>query len=133
MHRIFIGALLTLPLPALAGANPEAVYRTLITGTWATTPAACGSAPAFSCAESKVRIGDEVCHFDRPLTGRKGLGVALNLTCPLPEDPAQMSEETLQLTLDQVDVGLPDPGDVLTLEDAGFPVRLLRCPAPLGG
>ena len=132
MRPLLIATLIALPLPAGAGANPDAVYRRLITGTWAVTAEACTTATAFTFAPGEVRRGPEVCQFNRPQTGRNGVGVALDLSCPLSGDASQMSQETLQMTLQQVDVGLPNPGDVLTLEDAGFPVRLRRCPVPAG-
>lgn len=123
-------ALALLPLAAQAGANPEALYRTLITGTWAETPAACASGATWAFAEGSVILhgdGGETCGFDRPGTDG-GIDVVLDLLCPIPGEEMQASARRIGLDLYSPNPGLRDPGDRLTVTDRGIGLTLTRCP-----
>ena len=118
-----------LPLSAHAGANPEAVYRSLITGTWAETAAACQTEQTWAFAEGSVIIhgdGGETCGFDRPGTDG-GIDVVLDLLCPVPGETMQASARRIGLDLTSVSPGLRDPGDRLTVADKGQTLTLIRC------
>jgi hypothetical protein len=118
-----------LPLTAHAGANPEAVYRTLITGTWAETPAACATEKTWAFAEGSVIIhgdGGESCGFDRPFTDG-GIDVVLDVLCPIPGETMQASARRIGLDLESVSPGLRDPADRLTVTDKDHTLTLQRC------
>ena len=121
--------LCALPLPSLAGANPEAVYRTLITGTWAETAAACTTDKTWAFAEGSVIIhgdGGEACGFDRPFTDA-GIDVVLDVLCPIPGEGMQASVRRIGLDLESASPGLRDPADRLTVTDKGQTLPLQRC------
>ena len=123
---LILGAL---PLTAHAGANPEAVYRSLITGTWAETAAACQTEKTWDFAESSISIhgdGGATCGFDRPGTDG-GIDVVLDLRCPVPGETMQASARRIGLDLTSVSPGLRDPGDRLTVTDEGQILTLIRC------
>ncbi|WP_309667909.1 hypothetical protein [Tabrizicola sp.] len=131
MRPILFAVLTVLPMTAYAGANPEAVYRSMITGAWAMAPEACGTIDAFTFSHGQVQAGIDVCTFSAPISGPGGTGVQLNMSCTESDDPTTAIPETFVLTLDQVDPGLPDPGDILTLtgtDSLGVPITLRRCP-----
>ncbi|NJS40117.1 MAG: hypothetical protein HC783_15130 [Rhodobacteraceae bacterium] len=121
--------LCALPLPALAGANPEAVYSTLITGTWAETTPACTTDKTWAFAEGSVIIhgdGGETCGFDRPGTDG-GIDVVLDVLCPIPGEAMQASARRIGLDLESASPGLRDPADRLTVTDKGQTLTLQRC------
>jgi hypothetical protein len=124
-----LALLLTLlPLPALAGANPEALYK-LVTGTWAETQAACATEETWDFAEGSVIIhgdGGETCGFDRPGTDA-GIDVVLDVLCPIPGETMQASARRIGLSLESASPGLRDPGDRLTVTDKGQTLTLQRC------
>ncbi len=124
-----LALLLTLlPLPALAGANPEALYK-LVTGTWAETQAACAKEETWDFAEGSVIIhgdGGETCGFDRPGTDA-GIDVVLDVLCPIPGETMQASARRIGLSLESASPGLRDPGDRLTVTDKGQTLTLQRC------
>jgi hypothetical protein len=117
-----------LPLPAFAGANPEALYR-LVTGTWAETQAACATEDTWAFAEGSVIIhgdGGETCGFDHPFTNG-GIDVVLDLLCPIPAETMQASTRRIGLDLESASPGLRDPADRLTVTDKGQTLTLVRC------
>lgn len=117
-----------LPLPALAGANPEALYR-LITGSWAATPDACATQDTWTFAEGSVLLsgdGGQTCGFDRPGTDG-GIDVVLDLLCPIAGETLQASTRRIGLELDSASPGLRGPKDRLTVTDQGQSVTLIRC------
>jgi hypothetical protein len=121
--------LVVLPLTAHAGANPEAVYRNLITGTWAATSAACATEETWGFAEGSVIIhgdGGEACGFDRPGSDG-GIDVILDVLCPIPGEEMQASARRIGLDLASVSPGLRDPADRLTVTDKDQTVTLARC------
>lgn len=124
-----LALLLTLlPLPAVAGANPEALYK-LITGTWAETPAACATEETWAFAEGSVIIhgdGGETCGFDRPFTDG-GIDVVLDVLCPIPGETMQASARRIGLDLESPSPGLRDPADRLTVIDKGQTLTLVPC------
>lgn len=131
MRPILLAVLTALSLPAHAGANPESVYRSMITGAWAMVPESCGTIDAFTFSQGQVLAGSDICTFTTPISGPGGTGVQLNMSCTDSDDPTTAIPETFVLTLDQVDPGLPDPGDILTLtgtDSLGVPIALRRCP-----
>ncbi len=123
--------LFLLPVAAQAGANPEALYRTLITGTWAETRAACTTEETWVFREGGLTIhgdGGETCGFDRPGTDG-GIDVTLDVLCAIPGEEMQASARRIELDLDSLNPGIPDPGDRLSITDKGQTTRLERCPA----
>ena len=125
-----LALLLTLlPLPAVAGANPEALYK-LVTGTWAANPADCATDLVWDFAEDSVIIhgdGGETCGFDRPGTDG-GIDVVLDVLCPIPGETMQASARRIGLDLESASPGLRDPADRLTMIDRGIGTTLVRCP-----
>ncbi|HLQ19623.1 MAG TPA: hypothetical protein VK146_11645 [Tabrizicola sp.] len=120
--------LAVLPLPALAGANPEALYK-LVRGTWAETPAACATEETWAFDEGSIRIhgdGGETCGFDRPGTDG-GIDIVLDVLCPIPGEEMQASTRRIGLDLGSVSPGLRDPGDRLTVTDKDQTRALVRC------
>jgi hypothetical protein len=117
-----------LPLPAFAGANPEALYG-LITGTWAESPAACTTDETWVFAEGGLIIhgdGGKACGFDRPFTDA-GIDVVLDVLCPIPGEGMQASTRRIGLDLESPSPGLRDPGDRLTVTDKDQTLVLTRC------
>ncbi|MCU0827660.1 MAG: hypothetical protein MUE52_09695 [Tabrizicola sp.] len=120
--------LVFLPLPAFAGANPEALYK-LMTGTWAATPETCATDETWTFAEGSLIIhgdGGEACGFARPGTDG-GIDVVLDVLCPIPGETMQASARRIGLDLQGVSPGLRDPGDRLTVTDRDQTLNLIRC------
>lgn len=120
-----------LPLAAEAGADPEALYRTLIADTWAEARQACTDETTWAYCDGGLDIhrdGGKTCGFDRPLTDG-GIDVVLDVLCPIPGEEIQASARRIRLDLESLNSGTPDPGDVLTIADRDQTVTLHRCPA----
>lgn len=120
-----------LPFAAEAGADPEALYRTLVSGAWAEEGQACTDETTWTFYEGGLNIhsdGGETCGFDRPIA-HGGIDVVLDVFCPIPGEEMQASACRTGLDLESIDPGLPDPGDVLTVADRDQTLTLRRCPA----
>jgi hypothetical protein len=121
-----------LPLPVMAGANPEAVYNRLITGTWAETAEACTAddGVAYFFFEGGLTLGNEggeTCAFDYPGTD-SGVDVVLDVLCVMPGEEPQHSARRIWIDLESISPGMRNPGDRLTLTDQDRDMTLQRCP-----